>query len=176
MRATRPICAEPKLNRLDWTLFKRSAYVEEGLACVVDILAGEPMVEDDIGDYRGWYGYHRPRKNVTSKDQKGFVSMVPGQPPLPERIRIHSAALVQILSTILGKELEPGRPVVFIRPFKALVYAELALRDWCTALDKKFKAASETGGGRSGCYGQLRNRCSESRSGARNEPGPRRCE
>jgi len=148
-KAPLPTFAEPKLNRLDWLLFKRLAAVEEKDACVVDILIGEPIIDDDLGGYGRWYGYSgQVHKLDRPQDRKAVASMAPGQAPLPERIRIHSAALLQILAVILRSDGWPleelnGTTAVLIRPFKALVYCERALRDWCTALEKKFKAAEE---------------------------------
>ena len=138
-----PKFAQSQLNRLDWTAFRTLANVEEKDAFVVDILIGEPNLDDDNA-YRHWYGFSgQARKRDIALDIKAAASMLLGQPQLPERVRIHSEALTQILSTISGKVMG-GPTVVFIRPFKALAYCERGLRDWCAALEKKFEAAVET--------------------------------
>lgn len=134
--------AQPQLNRVDWTGFKMlsaASAVEERDAFVIDILMGEPNVDDDFGGNAHWYGFSgQARRRVVIPDSKNSTNMLPGQLQLPERVRINSEALIQIFSTILKNEM--NRPTVFIRPFKALSYCEPALRDWCTALEKKFEA------------------------------------
>jgi hypothetical protein len=136
-----PKFAQAQLNQIDWSGFRRLANVEEKDAFVVDILVGEPNIDDDL---RYWFGFSgRVRKRDINLDLKTLASMLPGQPQLPERVRIHSEALTLILSTILGKEMGQST-VVFTRPFKALAHCERALRDWCTALEKKFDALPET--------------------------------
>ncbi|KAH7309739.1 hypothetical protein B0I35DRAFT_397843 [Stachybotrys elegans] len=136
--------AQPRLNRLEWSKFRQLADVEEKDAFAVDVLMGEPNFDDELG-----FSDLRRGLNITP-DSKAFASTLPGQPQLPERVRIHSEALTQILGTILGKEMG-GTTVVFVRPFKVLVYCEQALRDWCRALEKnrprrpKEKGSTATG-------------------------------
>lgn len=139
-----PKFAQPQLNRLNWSAFKALAAVKEKDAFAVDILMGEPNIDDGLGGFRHWFGFSgQVRKRDIAVDSKTLASMLPGQPQLPERVRIHSEALTRILGIILGTEIN-GTTVVFIRPFKVLAYCERALRDWCTALEKKFEAAPET--------------------------------
>ncbi|KAH6617425.1 hypothetical protein F5144DRAFT_596448 [Chaetomium tenue] len=134
-----PKFAKPQLNRVGWAAFRMLSAVEEKDAFVIDILIGEPNVDNDVGGNPRWYGFSgQVRKRVIIPDSKNSSHLLPGQLPLPERVRIHSEALTQILSTILKEEVD--QTTVFIRPFKALSYCEPALRDWCTALEKKFEA------------------------------------
>lgn len=135
---------KPKSQRLDWSSFKPVPRTEESQACVLDILVGEPMI--DIDGSRRWYGSsrRRVRKLDPPQDRKALPSMVAGQPPLPERIRIHSKALLQIFGSILGKNMTEWTASTFIliRPFKLLVQYEPALRNWCTALENKLQRAT----------------------------------
>lgn len=91
-----------------------------------------------------WYGYSGSRFRKTDRAPVRKTAGIPaGQAPLPERIRIHSTELLAILDKILKTENtvlggEDGKAVVFIRPFKALVYCEPASKDWYAALEKKF--------------------------------------
>lgn len=144
-----PASAKAELNRIQWFSFKELAWVAEKDACVVDILIGEPDIDEDLGAYRHWYGYsrRRARRPDAPQDAKSLASTMPGQSPLPERIRIHSTALSSILQTILGKTVDARDQSTFVltRPFKALRYCEPALRDWCAALEKEFGVASKTG-------------------------------
>lgn len=138
-----------KPNWVEWYQFKRLSHKKETEASILDVLIGEPVIDDDGGN-RFWFSYSgsRIKKGVAkSTGQKPFDAMNPDKSSLPERIRIHSDALLRIFSEILGSE---GRSLaeleettaVFIRPYKALAYREQALRDWCTALEKKFKGTS----------------------------------
>ncbi|EMD70221.1 hypothetical protein COCSADRAFT_177807 [Bipolaris sorokiniana ND90Pr] len=142
--------AAPRLNPLEWYQFKHLARIREQDANVVDILIGEPVIDDDVGANQFWFGYSGRRSTrdmAKSTGQKSFDPKEPGKTPLPERIRIHSDALLRIFVEILGSE---GRSLadsereaaVFIRPYKALAYREHALRDWCTALEKKLRRTS----------------------------------
>ncbi|KAF6836635.1 hypothetical protein CMUS01_05339 [Colletotrichum musicola] len=138
-----PEFAEPKLQRLDWSSFKPLVFAEESHVCVLDILVGDPMIEDDGS--RRWFGNsRRVHKLDLPQDRKTLASIAAGQLPLPERVQIHSKAILQIFGTILGKDMEgwAGSSFVLIRPFKLLVEYEPALRDWCLALGKKLEGAT----------------------------------
>jgi len=121
--------------------------------CIIHILIGEPVVNDDVGT--GWYGPsgRRVRKAVKSQYPQASPSLASGLAPLPERIRIQSTSLRKILARIIGSEAlevaDTNSPaVVLVRPFKALFYGEQALRSWCTSLEEKFgKITMATGHG-----------------------------
>lgn len=138
---------EPKLAWLDWYPFKLSSHVEANFANVVEILIGEPITEDDVGTREYWFGASdRRAKKVQEqpKNQTALASFEPSQSPVPERIRIHSDPLLRIFAAILGNEARAllelkDMEAVLLRPYKALVYREKALRDWCKALERKFK-------------------------------------
>ena len=140
---------KPKLNWLDWYSFQRLAYRKE--KDIIDILIGEPIVDDELVVNRFWFGSSGRRAHKLHQDRKSVDSLIPGKDPLPERIRINSEPLLRILAIILGSdgsslnEVDEARAIM-LRPFKALVYRGQALRDWCAALEKKFKAASNTEG------------------------------
>ncbi|KAG4442564.1 hypothetical protein IFR05_001976 [Cadophora sp. M221] len=144
-QSARPTCAQLKLNQVDWFVFRRLAMIEERDSCVIDILVGEPIINEDAGT-RG-YGrsgrrVRKAQKPPAQSPQAGLLAA--GLAPLPERIRIHSASLRKILATIIGEEAssvsDMGYPsVVLVRPFKALFFAEEALRSWCTSLEEKFE-------------------------------------
>lgn len=151
---------EPFYAKFEWYSFNRLALlpvndsVKDGKVCIIDVLVGDPVIDDR--DSRQWYGYagrrriHRgfiPQANVSA-------SGAPGQEILPERIRIRSQELKKIMAKILSgprghleMPLEGGAPVVFVRPFKTIIYCEQTLRDWCTALEEKFSHSSGTDDG-----------------------------
>lgn len=136
---------EPLL--LDWYPFKASSQVGENSTNIVEVLVGEPVTDDNIDAPEYWFGDPLQSKKKASKQpgaEKLLAPFTPATSPIPERIRIHSDPLLRILSAVLGSDarslLEPKEmQAVFLRPYKALVYREKALRDWCKALEKKFR-------------------------------------
>ncbi|UKZ45949.1 hypothetical protein TrVGV298_000144 [Trichoderma virens] len=132
---TQQIFAEPKNNRLGWSAFRDMELVAEENSYALDILIGDPIIDDDARDYRRWYGYsgQRSRKTEIARDRKVYETNENGQVALPERIRVHSTILRHILSNILashaGEALtNSGYPsIVFVRPFKAIFYCKAAL-------------------------------------------------
>ncbi|PMD40968.1 hypothetical protein L207DRAFT_427831 [Hyaloscypha variabilis F] len=142
---------KPKLNWLDWYSFQRLAHQEERSAFIIDILIGDPIVDDELAVNQFWFGSSGRRAHKLHQDCKSDDSLIPGKDPLPERIRINSDPILRILAIILGSdgsslsEVDEAKAIM-LRPFKALVYSEQALRDWYAALEKKFKATSNTEG------------------------------
>jgi hypothetical protein len=133
----------PKLNRVDWTTFKPIRDRAGQNSFAIEVLIGKPIITYDF------MANSRLRKDVrhTLEDDKGNErkvpakqqQLVPGQAPLPERIRIHSKPLLKNLEKIYGSEISSGdEPVVIIRPFKALAYYEDKIREWCDKLEKRF--------------------------------------
>ncbi|RSL55915.1 hypothetical protein CEP54_009121 [Fusarium duplospermum] len=141
--------AKPVINRIEWLEFKALATVPEEHACAVDILIGDPIIEDKSAVASWWFGYlHRQSRKPQKAPVRKTVISAPGQAQLPERIRVHSNALLTILDKIFGSEgsrvmADEGSPIVFLRPFKALVYCEQALREWCAMLADKFNKDPE---------------------------------
>jgi hypothetical protein len=147
-----PKPVEPFYAEFEWHAFKRlgltptGGYAKDGKVCIVDVLVGDPVIDDRDG--RQWYGYSGRRRL-----RKGFitqanvsVSGTPVQEVLPERIRIRSKEINQIMAKILSAPVialaSKNVPIVFVRPFKAILYCEQTLRDWCTALEEKFSHSS----------------------------------
>lgn len=136
----------PELLRLDWYEFQRGTPIRDLEACKIHVLLGEPVVQDDLMPAFGaWFAYpgRVGQKPKNKQESAPIVASAPEEAPLPERIRIRSNILMKALAKIIGSDADslPTQDVagvVFLRPFKALVYCEPALRDWCEALDKKF--------------------------------------
>ncbi|OJJ42682.1 hypothetical protein ASPZODRAFT_137069 [Penicilliopsis zonata CBS 506.65] len=137
---------EPKINRLEWSAFRRLTKEAPEDACIIDILVGDPVLDDAMSDFPLWFGSAlRGQKVRKPQETRGFDSLPPGQAPMPERIRINSEILISILLKILGSDgnaLVANEPIVFIRPFKALTYCQQAIRDWCMALERKYGSVS----------------------------------
>ncbi|KAF4462569.1 hypothetical protein FALBO_10623 [Fusarium albosuccineum] len=148
-KASRPlsVSSEPRLNRMDWFSFTSASALEDKDACWIQILSGEPVIDDDyISGYRLWYGYSGRQEQKPDRPQNHKTDSTSS--PLPERIRIHSPILLQILATILGPDgsslkVLNGNNLVLLRPFKSLAYCERALQDWCAALEDKFRPTTE---------------------------------
>lgn len=132
----------------EWSSFKFSSGMDGKKAPVVNVLFGEPVIDDDVGTSQFWFAASRRRQ--LKKDlapppvNTSLSSFDPTTSPVPERIRVSSDALLRILVTLLGSNAKPllgmeEMRAVFLRPYKALVYREQALREWCKALEKKFK-------------------------------------
>ncbi|KAK7740448.1 hypothetical protein SLS53_005289 [Cytospora paraplurivora] len=130
-------CAQLKLNRQVWSAFKRLSGVVESQSCVIDILVGEPIVNDGVENL---YGYPGPRVREVGNPQHldTPAPLVPGEKPLPERIRIHSASIRAILSKMDEGEVGDSPSIVHVRPFKELYYYVQRLQDWFTRLEKQF--------------------------------------
>lgn len=125
----------PKLNRVEWKLFKAipGVYNAEGNEHkyhAIDILVGDPDISFESMNTI-WYLKHTQRGKhsgikpehkaaITQKKQLGS-----GQAPVAERIRIHSIHIIKILEKIHGEPLTSGNytsPILMIRPFRTLVY------------------------------------------------------
>jgi hypothetical protein len=141
-----PIYAKPKINVLDWSLFRDLGTMKESSSCVIDVLVGEPAVEEEVmrSDYWGYNWKTRARtagKSQTQKSNPVLVSVPRGHDPLPERIRIHSSFVLKILKQFIdpdGATLDVDAPsIVFLRPFKAFALYEPRLREWLKKLEEK---------------------------------------
>ncbi|KAF1973001.1 hypothetical protein BU23DRAFT_599204 [Bimuria novae-zelandiae CBS 107.79] len=147
-----PVSTDPETAKLDvawseWYPFQSQTYADGKSAPVVNILIGEPPLDENVGTNQYWFGAssRRLKKDLAHpSSQISPVSTDPSSTQIPERIRIHSDALLRIFATILNTEARPllglkDMTAVFLRPYKALFYREQALRDWCKALERKFK-------------------------------------
>lgn len=130
---------QPSLNHVDWVSFKACGEDPETASFIIDVLVGEPILPDSL--FSTIYT-HRRKPTVFQDEQKMAgpkESAVSGQEPLPERIRIHSSVLLTLLSKIHGTEIsKKGGAVVMVRPFKALSFYHIQLRDWYEKLRDKF--------------------------------------
>ncbi|KAK4464310.1 hypothetical protein QBC42DRAFT_344734 [Cladorrhinum samala] len=143
-----PECKTSLPRRLSWGSFKRSSLPStERTTAIVEILDGDPINASD-GLEDGYPHGSQPRK-IHSSTSRTPAPAPTGREPMPERIRLNSLLLVRIMSKIIGKEAtELGylgdkaknkkESVVFVRPFKAILYCESALRDWRSRLERDF--------------------------------------
>lgn len=132
-----------KLNYVDWIGFDALRDVPEKESFVIDVLIGEPEIN---------FGFSRRAnrgRNAKRDDRKQNIrrevsidtkqpTALTGQSPLPERIRIHSTQLIRILEKVHGESVGSEGPLIIIRPFRALIHYDKALRRWHWKLEKKF--------------------------------------
>ncbi|KAK3371795.1 hypothetical protein B0T24DRAFT_531458 [Lasiosphaeria ovina] len=140
-----PTHASPSLNRVEWILFKGLVSRDEKDSNAIDVLIGDPVLTWDNWDPYAQYSRRmgRPGDGAVIADRKipaPKQPLRPGQALLPERIRIHSSQLLQVLAKIHGSNFVNtiySHSCVLIRPFKVLAYYETRLRDWYNKLQAK---------------------------------------
>ncbi|QYT03112.1 AAA domain-containing protein [Trichoderma simmonsii] len=144
--------AAPEIKRLDWPGFKPLANSLEKDAHAIDVLIGEPIIEDsNLGQSLNWFD-SQPRQHQKPdwlRDGKFAQDVAAGLVQLPERIRINSTILRKAMAKILGSDGqslddtgEGSVSVIFTRPFKAITYCEPTLRQWHAELEKKHNKVS----------------------------------
>ena len=148
--------ATPDIKRVKWEQFKNLSDVVEADTCVINILLGDPVAEDETEYFATLQGYVRrvERKiiaDVTPIDRAaGQKTSLPpaGSTALPNRIRIHSIILRRILAKIVGAGVrgiggEDDNSIVVVAPYKALLSCEDAMRDWMQNLEGKYATDPE---------------------------------
>lgn len=130
----------PQLNRLEWTAF-REVITLDHRPFAIDVLDGEPAISFQDEQQFWWLpgsstgpGRETKQRTVPTPQKQ---SMLPGQAPLPERIRINSKAITEFLNSVFWKDPGWKRPTgeddefpgwVMIRPYKALICFEKEIR------------------------------------------------
>ncbi|KAF7538198.1 hypothetical protein G7054_g3188 [Neopestalotiopsis clavispora] len=120
-----------RLRRIEWVSFQESSSLVQNGACTIDILIGEPVITNTSNP---WYtSSRRVGKSANTEIRPASIATRPGYGQLPERIRI-------------WRKVEEGSDsdFVLLRPFKSLTYCEKDLRDWHSALEKKFLKRQRT--------------------------------
>ncbi|KAK3308297.1 uncharacterized protein B0T15DRAFT_572501 [Chaetomium strumarium] len=126
----------PRLNRATWSLFKMEMMEKKEIS-VIDVLDGSRQQAPGLQ-----VNAREPAANsaVTTKH------VVPGQAPLPERIRINPKHIASMLRQILEDKGPPDQieafkeaPFVMIRPYKALVSYSDSIQAKPQALEARFE-------------------------------------
>lgn len=106
----------------------------------IDILIDKPSQAHQGGNE--WSpSKHSAGLGVESSAPNTFGrSLVGALPDLPERIRINSNPVKNIVDSYCNRALryQPGHPLVLQRPYKALVYHETAIRKHLADLEQKW--------------------------------------
>lgn len=134
-------CARPRLNFVNWTIFRYEPFEPAGLssASAIDILEGEPDSSVTIDHY-----HELKRTWERSKDMKEVhsanISDIQTQPI--DRVRLNGPQLIETLK-LLSEEFPWVIPMwssrlVIIAPFRILVYHEKAIRSRYESMKKRF--------------------------------------
>ncbi|KAM0263545.1 hypothetical protein ACHAQJ_001164 [Trichoderma viride] len=135
-----------ELNPMDWRTFKfpHNPNKLESRYFVIDILIEEPVITFD--DYTNpWFSRRtvpQPQESTTGAAAKAEKSLSswrdmiddsdPSKQIVPERIRIRSKYIIDILKDILETKLkayDSNSGVVMVRPYRALVHYNKQIRD-----------------------------------------------
>ncbi|KAI1121250.1 hypothetical protein F5Y10DRAFT_272285 [Nemania abortiva] len=125
-----------EINRVPWAQFKALRELDEGLnSAAIDVLVGEPVIESSFEPFGPPHG----RETETVQDQE--LRVAPREAPMPERIRINSRNLVRLLLDISNSDISEfhGKPLVLLRPFRALLYYKETIRQ----ISKELEAEPE---------------------------------
>lgn len=150
--------ARPKLNPIGWETFQNAKRLKEELAYVIDVLTEEPKVGSEAWppnhskrsnkspkNYKaattaGPGHLHRTALAGKGKAEKELqpdseissyqLDQFSGKDPLPERIRVNSPSIIEVLSNIRGAPIckTSSRPLILLRPFKILSAYEKEIR------------------------------------------------
>lgn len=155
-----------RLNVVRWSVFKLTRVLPLKLSCVIDVLVEEPKLwSDPWGRDKNFrtMGKQAHKKNANSiniiadakadgkddaeQDSKQATQWAV-QGPLPERIRIHSQQIIDILSSIHGSPLcpdaKPGSSVLLLRPFRILNVYDKEIREMCLKLAEDADGKTES--------------------------------
>lgn len=152
--------AIPKLNPVNWEDFQASVKLPTQQKSAIDILRGEPLIHfGDRAAYEGATDHAVNKSSTTVADEDRLEPVghalkkastmdpngdVPDGPPasdisspraIPERIRVNSSPLLQILNQISGDHsLANKSMLVILSPYKMLLSYEEQIRERLKAL------------------------------------------
>ncbi|WAO87190.1 AAA domain-containing protein [Fusarium falciforme] len=138
-----------KVVRVDWLVFIASkGELESSILTPIEVISSEPEPQTILqlpvnrtgGSVKAKSSGHRVVDS--DKDQESA-----GERPLPERIKIHSGPLVAIFCRVMDKKewsVAKDKSMVFLRPYRQLVYHETKLREYLADLEKQFEGYDGT--------------------------------
>jgi hypothetical protein len=154
-----------QLNPMGWSVFRLRRALPLQYSLVIDVLIEEPKLSSDL---ELWGRVNRDKKDrkthktstnlrtsaaedMNSKDDTARISKnsMPwtAEEPLPERIRINSKQIIDILSNIHGSPLHPEADeissVALLRPFKILIAYDKQIREACSTLETEASKESD---------------------------------
>lgn len=139
---------KPEVEPMRWEAFVAGRTRRADPRSAIDLLVGDPVVEVNMDDLASmwWSKWANYDDHSNSKVEEHATASIPqsqaqmasitGRAPLPERIRINSKYIMEILEEILDRSLTPRNgTLVMIRPFRTLAYYEDRLRQHLTELE-----------------------------------------
>lgn len=104
---------KPELNPVEWAGFKSTLSQESKDLFVINILRGEPVItfEHPTVPRRDWKSRRHPMVTPEGKAKprkagsKAKQQSIPGQAPLPERIRVNSMHILKVFEEIHGEAI-----------------------------------------------------------------------
>ncbi|KAI0468396.1 hypothetical protein F4859DRAFT_506015 [Xylaria cf. heliscus] len=132
---------------MGWDRFMyRKGEIEESLMTPIDAVIGEPEPQLIDKIFRQMARSPKPtaggKFSGTRVPDRGTSTEDLEQTPLPERIKIHSPILPQILTGLDNDHkvhVADDKTAVFLRPFRTFLYYEKILRDRLNRLEKRFQ-------------------------------------
>ncbi|KAK3319532.1 hypothetical protein B0T19DRAFT_487869 [Cercophora scortea] len=147
-KPTPKVAIIPELRFLAWCEFNkenpRNQTWEEDFPKtrhVIDVLHGEPVLfhSQEHKLKKGHMMENDKSKSGHSESEADNLPMA----TIPERIRINSFPLMQVLKKVIGRRFRYERdPLVILRPYKPLLYHDGELREKLTALEEKWAVRS----------------------------------
>ena len=139
----------PQLKYVGWHEFmNKPAHEEEAYA--IEVLIGRARyhhqrVEDEKKDEvkGGVHGQNERAERPVKLDDEACASEASTPKEVPERIRIRSTPVLHILLNLTSHTLQSA-PMVYLRPFKHLVYFEAQLREKYHRLETKWGSCKST--------------------------------
>lgn len=139
----------PQLKYVGWHEFKNKLANEEE-AYAVEVLIGGARYyyqqdEDEKKDkvIGGIHGHNERAERPIKLDNEACASEAGTPKEVPERIRINSTPLLHILQGLTSSSPHDA-PLVYLRPFKHLVYFEAQLREKYRRLEAKWGSCEST--------------------------------
>lgn len=138
---------QAKVMQVDWDVFaSKKGDIEKSIMTPIEVISGEPESQEilqlAVTQRRNKKSNQVPSRQVervlpTRQNQDSS-----SQQPLPERIKIHSEALIAVFSQVTKSPRWPvakDGSLVFLRPYQDLVYYKDQLRSWLADLEKRFE-------------------------------------
>ena len=128
--------AVPQLHYVEWSEFKNKLVGEKKSYAIEVLIGGAKYYHQRAEEERK----NKLRLKDHSKDRIQLIADHKSSGSLPERIRINSEPIIQIMNQIDPTDWSES-PTVILRPFKPLVYHEAHIREVFQRLIMKWESA-----------------------------------
>lgn len=129
----------PELNHVEWATFRAIDERVKQDRHAIDVLIGEPVAfkEKELIIATGKPQEKGKHEKTPTEDEN--IRLTPGKGPLPERIRIRSKLILDLLWQVANPPtlFTKYEPRVLVRPFKILAYRDSQIRMLCEQLENQ---------------------------------------